>query len=139
MNNLMQDIIGSWELIKMESFNEKGESSFPWGQQICGLLIYEATGYMSLQIFRTDNSDASVETHHSYFGEYKIDLNRNICFHKIRYANRPEWIDSIQERFFTITGNELVLKSPYILIPEFNEPLSFITTWQKLKPLKQFS
>jgi hypothetical protein len=50
---MAEKIIGAWKLISLETMRPNGEISYDWmGRQPTGLIVYAATGQMSVQIRR---------------------------------------------------------------------------------------
>jgi hypothetical protein len=117
----------------MECVNSKSEKFLPWGNDIDGLLIYDQTGYMSLQMVNCSETPIDPNNaYHSYYGEFEVDVTNMILTHKIYYSVRPEFGGTVQERSFSLMNKILTLKSPPMQIRESEELQSIITTWVKL-------
>jgi hypothetical protein len=117
-------LVGSWKMVSYEVAFEDGEVIYPLGQDALGCLIYTEKGYMSVNIMTAnrhpfvseDFTQASIaekvaafETFIAYSGQYEI-LNNQVI-HYADIASVPNWIGIGHERFFQITGNQLLLST----------------------------
>ena len=131
----MPGINGCWKLQTMQGIDAQGNMMLPWGENIDGLLIYDPSGWMSLQIVKLYPQPDDTETFHSYFGRFEVDYNQKIITHTIQSGSKKEWINSIQTRCFNIKENNLELKSPPIELAN-NLLFEIITTWSKINDQK---
>jgi Lipocalin-like domain len=78
-------LLGTWRLVSFEARDSKGQLQYPLGQDVSGLLVYDAAGNMSAHVMKNERplfaandpecgTDAEVraafEGHGSYFGTY---------------------------------------------------------------------
>jgi len=97
-------LLGTWRLVSFEARGSKGQLQYPLGQDVSGLLVYDAAGNMSAHVTRkerplfaandpecgTDTEvRAAFEGHASYFGTYAIDLARQTVTHHVRVHRTP--------------------------------------------------
>ncbi len=91
-------IVGTWNLISYEDTPDKGKTEFPWGKQPSGILIYDDTGHMAVQIQGTPIDRSAAKTpskltsadkvkllgsYTAYFGTYSIDWERMTITHHV--------------------------------------------------------
>ena len=55
----MEKFIGAWRLVAFEEEGPDGELIHPYGKDATGLLIYDPSGRMSVQIMRRDREPLS--------------------------------------------------------------------------------
>lgn len=97
-----------------------------------GILVYDATGRMSVQIlgsqrtrFAAENflegtaeeNKAAVHGTISYFGTYTIDQASHTVTHHIESSLFPNWDGTDQRRTYTLVGDELKLTTPPLAFP----------------------
>ncbi|MET0983949.1 MAG: lipocalin-like domain-containing protein [Steroidobacteraceae bacterium] len=96
-----QALIGTWKLLAFEDRSDKGEPRYPYGVHPQGLLIYDATGHMAIQIMKVPHPKvASGDEEHvtaaekaalfdaytAYFGTYEVDVERGTVTHHVEGA-----------------------------------------------------
>jgi hypothetical protein len=113
---------GTWTLVSVSNVLPNGTRVEPYGSNPQGLLMFDAEGRYSLQIFRAGRATfasgdksrgtaeeykATVEGANSHFGRYSVDgASRTVTF-QIEHASFPNWEGTEQKRSFTRTGDEL--------------------------------
>jgi hypothetical protein len=138
-------LLGTWRLISFEARDSKGQLQYPLGQDVSGLLVYDAAGNMSAHVMRNERplfaandpecgTDAEVraafEGHGSYFGTYTIDLARQTVTHHVRGASYPNWIGSDQLRHFKFDGSRLLLSTPPLV--SGGQSLEYVAIWERI-------
>ncbi len=118
-------IVGTWKLLSYIDTPENGTPVHPWGRKPSGLLIYDDTGHMAVQIQRTPidkrviKASASLKQadkidllggYTAYFGKYSIDWQRMIVTHHVEGNLFPVYIGTNQEKNFEVAGDRLTLK-----------------------------
>jgi hypothetical protein len=116
---------GSWNLVAWRRIVEGGETTYPFGEKVIGVLIYAPDGKMAVQMLKADrptidttdalggdvNQRASAySTCLAYFGSYKVQGESVV--HQIDGSLFPNWSGTVQARPYTIDGHELVLRTP---------------------------
>src|SRR5262245_11605065 len=81
-------VVGTWRLVSFEDKPPSGPAVLPFGPDPKGLLIYDATGHMSLQIMKNpgptvasgketqitpDEKLQLFDSYVAYFGTYRVD------------------------------------------------------------------
>ncbi len=138
-------LLGTWRLVSFEARDSKGQLQYPLGQDVSGLLVYDAAGNMSAHVMRkerplfaandpecgTDTEvRAAFEGHASYFGTYAIDLARQTVTHHVRGASYPNWIGSDQLRHFKFDGSRLLLSTPPLV--SGGQSLEYVALWERI-------
>ena len=127
---MMKDLfLGTWQLVSCEIKDENGQSSYPFGQNPLGFLIYTPDGHISATLMRaerhkfesadiaaasTDEQVIAFQTYLAYCGKYEIQDNKII--HHIETSLFPNWVGVKQERFFEFKENQLTLSTPPLLM-----------------------
>jgi hypothetical protein len=122
-------LVGVWELLSFERRTADGKVDFPFGQKVCGLLIYTKSGRISVHLsagerapFRSNDMwegtleemRGAIATYNAYFGRYEVDVTERVVRHHIEGCVVPNWIGGVQERRFLLQGDELTLSTPPI-------------------------
>ena len=128
--SVLGKVIGTWKLISVETVLLNGEVSFAWmGKNPLGLIIYDQTGYMSVQLMRDPrptfssgsltHRDASPEEikgaylgYYAYFGTYEVNEAEGVIIHNVKGSLWPQEVDTDYKRFFKLSENRIVLSTP---------------------------
>jgi hypothetical protein len=121
--------VGVWKLVSCELRTEGGETSYPYGRNPKGYIMYSSEGYMSVAFMGDDRprfgSDdiwagtaeeklAAFATYTSYCGKFTVAENKVV--HHIEVSLYPNWVGVNQERFFEFDGDKLCLStSPFLI------------------------
>ena len=118
------DLVGTWRLVSNEYRTEDGDTSYPWGRDAGGYIMYSADGYMSVVITSagrpnfasgdpkggtTEEQAAAAASYVSYCGRY--ELKEDHVIHHIEAALFPNRVGTHQVRYFTISGDRLSLRT----------------------------
>lgn len=121
----MKEFVGAWKLIALEDHLPDGEIVYPYGRDPAGLLIYDASGKMSVQIMKRDRAPLSstdlretqaeeikraVEGFTSFFGAYELDPAAGVIIHHVEGHLIPDSVGKALERKFEFSGDRLILK-----------------------------
>lgn len=111
----MNQITGAYRLISFEA-ETASAGGYNFGKNPMGLLIYDASGYMSVQFtnenrFDSNSSildfDAKVKafnSFYSYYGTYEIDWQSRIVTHRVIASLHPYERERIYRRNFELGG-----------------------------------
>jgi hypothetical protein len=110
----LKDLVGEWELEKFIITKNDGAKN-TWGKDPNGILLYTATGYVSVSInSMINNSEATADEKLKnilfYSGKYKI-LDKNRIVHHVLNASDINRIGNDLFREATIQNNKLHLIS----------------------------
>jgi len=123
-------LAGSWKLVSFHSKDSSGQTTYPFGKDAQGRLIYEPDGRLAVQVmnpnrprFASDDplvtSEAEVRAafdgYTAYYGTYSINLDEKTIVHHIEVALLPNWVGTDQRRDFEFDGKYLTLKGDLLL------------------------
>ncbi|HSE99024.1 MAG TPA: lipocalin-like domain-containing protein [Blastocatellia bacterium] len=121
----MNNFIGAWKLISVEDYEAGGGVTYPYGRNPAGLLIYDASGYMSVQIMRRDREPLSsdkweetraeeikstVEGFTAFFGTYEVDEQKKTIIHRVEGHLLPGSAGKELKRSYEFSDNLLILR-----------------------------
>ena len=114
-------------MVSIEGQSSDGTITRDWGPAPLGIWIFTENGYLSVQIVDPDRepfqsgdflrpTEAELERAFSgyfgYFGKYTTDeAAEEVVFH-VEGAAYPNYIGTDQQRFFSIDGNRLTVRTP---------------------------
>lgn len=113
-------LVGSWTLVLVDNVRPDGSRVHLYGERPEGLLVLDADGRYSLQIFSADRPRfaagdkakgtpeeyrAAAQGGNAHFGRYRVD-GSSLIF-QIDHASYPNWEGTEQKRPFTFAGDEL--------------------------------
>ncbi len=142
---ILQKLAGVWSLVKSEFSAASGNVMYPLGEDAVGLAIFTKEGYMSGQLMRQNRSDFGsgnqahgtpeeiLEAFHgyvAYYGKCEVDVEQKTITTHVESSMFPNWVGSNQVRFFELTDEQLVLKTPPITLGD--DEITGVLTWQRL-------
>jgi hypothetical protein len=119
------DLSGSWRLREWRRVAPDGSVSHPLGDDPEGLLVYTPDGRMVVQMMAADRPDLDssdplegdtgtraqlYSTCLAYFGTYEV--HDDSVVHHVEASLYPGWSGAEQMRPFTLSDDELVLRTP---------------------------
>lgn len=124
MKSIQEKFIGAWRLV--HSVEYIGDDTvYPFDKNATGLIVYDISGYMSVQITRKNRSKykenefkkSSIEElqripsdYLAYFGTYEIDDEKSIVTHRVEGCIYPNRVGRLLDRKFQFYDNKLSLK-----------------------------
>jgi lipocalin-like protein len=129
--SIRDSLIGAWRLICYRARQTNGEVSYPFGQNLLGLLFYTQEGFMSvhvmnpgrpnyasggLQLGTTEEMAAAAQGYVGYAGPFSVDEAAGSVTHHIKLSLSPSWVSIDQVRFVKLEGDSLELGAEPILI-----------------------
>ena len=122
-------LVGAWRLVSIETLRSNGEVIYPfYGKHPEGLLIYDPSGWMSVQIVsdpkplvpKADSREdflastpnekaAAAEGFYAYFGTWTIDSANSTVTHHIEQSFYPGERGESGVRRMSVSGNLLTL------------------------------
>jgi Lipocalin-like domain len=151
-NNAQADrLIGAWRLVSIETIRPNGDVIYPfYGKHPEGLLIYDPSGWMSMQIVSdpkpttpsTDTREkflaapsaekvSAIDGYYAYFGTWTIDANGNSVTHHIRQSLYPGERGEDGTRTFSLEGDRLILTAR---AHEMSEDHQRKLIWERVPP-----
>ena len=116
--------IGTWKLVYWKNRDEKGNVSYPFGENAHGYISYTTDGFIFAVLTRenrepfispdplgaTDTEKiASYDSYFSYCG--KFEIKGEAVIHHIHACSFPNWNGIDQLRNYNFTGNALMLST----------------------------
>lgn len=133
---------GTWTLVAADKILPGGERTRDYGVAPKGLLIVDARGRYSLQIFRSerlrfardakaagsaDEFASAVMGSSTHYGTVVVDGTRGLLTFSIESASYPNWEGNVQQRQYTLDDGVLSYRVPPR--PDGSIPVS---VWRKL-------
>jgi hypothetical protein len=121
----MNEFIGAWRLVSVEDREPDGSLIHPYGERPAGLLLYDETGRMSVQIMRRDRPHLSsndwdevsaeevksaIEGFTAFFGTYEINEAEACIIHRVEGHVLPGGVGKELKRGYEFSGSRLILK-----------------------------
>ena len=140
-----EQFVGTWKLISFECRRSDGAVSDPIGQSPAGMIMYDAHGHMSGHVMRRDRPSfasgdplqGSAEEIHTafkgymaYCGTYDVNEQQGTIAHRIECSVFPNWVGTIQTRFFVFSENQLQLTTPQFLLGGHQQSVHAI--WERM-------
>lgn len=134
----MNEFTGAWRLVSVQEREPDGSLTNPYGEHPVGLLLYDETGRMSVQIMRSDRARLSsndwdeipageiksaVEGFTAFFGTYEINEAEAVIIHRVEGHLLPNSVGKDLRRSYEFSGNRLTLKPS----------ASRSVTWERVK------
>ena len=117
-------LVGTWRLVSYEDKPPTGPSIHPFGQEPKGVLMYDDSGHMSIQIMKmphpkvASGDDSHVtpaekqdlyDAYVAYFGRYSVDAEKGVVIHHVEGDLADVYIGNDEERPFVLRGDTLII------------------------------
>lgn len=149
-----QSFVGAWRLVSIETVRTNGEVIYPfYGKHPQGMLMYDASGWMSVQIVSdpkpavptADSRESflaapaadkakAIDGYYAYYGTWTVDAAASTVTHHIRESLVPAERGEDGVRKFTFDGNLLTLTAKS---HEMGEDHVRRLVWERVTPAKQ--
>lgn len=145
MKAVSNKIVGTWEFISWTYVSPQGETVDFFGKESRGILMYDASGYMSVQMMKLPRSKMSVQrlfegppdevvgayaTYAAYYGRY-FERREGELVHVIEGSLFPNWTGKEEIRYAKLDGDLLVLSAPPIEMA--GHQITFDVRWRRLR------
>ncbi len=125
-----KQFVGTWKLISFEFRRSDGTVSYPIGQNPAGMIMYDVKGHMSGHVMRRDRTSFvsedslqgsaeemrnAFEGYMAYCGTYAVNEQKSTVEHILECSLFPNWVGTIQTRFFEFSENQLLLTTPPLM------------------------
>ena len=143
---IRDQILGVWKLLSYEFRLSDGIVIRPMGQGVQGILIYDRTGWMSLQVidperpkFTTedwmsgtpDEAKAALDGCMAYYGTFEVNERKGTIIHHIEGNSFPNWSGIDREQIFELKDNRLILLTLPMTLS--NEQVVGQLTWERIQ------
>jgi len=137
------ELTGVWTLDYSDIIHPDGSREHDYGEKPIGLLIIDASGNYSQQIFDTarpkfaagDKAKGTAEEYRSatigassHFGTVTVDEAKHVLTYKVAGSTYPNQEGATQNRFYTLTDGILINKQA----PRSNGDVP-VTEWRRLR------
>lgn len=121
-----EDLVGVWRLTSHYYLNGDGSTDEgPLGAQANGLLIYDASGYISVSLMRADGSSGPDEPAVAYMGySGRWQLATGVVVHEVEVSSHPRIVNTAQIREVRVDHNGLTLRERIDETPRY-----FVLHW----------
>jgi hypothetical protein len=118
------NLVGAWKLVSYENHTAGAPIDYPYGVKPAGLLIYDSSGHMAIQIMKTPPQKvASGDEYHltpeekialmdgyvAYFGTYEVDWTKHVVTVTAHGDLYSVYVGAHEERPFVLEGDRLTL------------------------------
>jgi hypothetical protein len=119
-------LVGSWRLVSNAlTFTDNGERLEPYGSNPTGRLLIERGGRMMGMLMKSNRQPPKADAERvtlfnemlAYTGSVRITGPGQFII-TVDFAWHPEW-GGAQQRFFTIDGDRLSIRTPEQTVPRF--------------------
>ncbi len=141
---LAERIVGSYRLISAEGQSSDGKVTQDWGPKPLGRLMMDAGGRMSIHLLNPsrrlfgsgdflrptpEELEEAFVGYFGYFGSYTLEENAGVLTFHVEGAAYPNYIGTKQQRFFTVEGDRLTLRTP----PERagGADITYVVIWER--------
>lgn len=140
---LAQQLLGAWTLVASYQERPDGSRFDTFGPDPKGIMIFDASGRMSLQMARSDRpkfssnnrligtpeeNKAAVQGMLSYFGRYEVQDGEGTVVITVDASSFPNQDGTTQKRPVQISGNELRWTNP---VPSRGEFSAAYIIWRR--------
>src|SRR3974390_1294795 len=140
---------GAWRLVSVETIKANGEVIYPfYGKHPEGLLVYDKSGWMSVQIVSdprpnvptadsreeflaapADQKTKAIDGYYAYFGTWTVDATKSTVTHHIETSLYPAERGENGTRHLTLDGDRLTLTAK---AHEMGEDHERKLVWQRI-------
>lgn len=146
------NLLGTWKLLSVETLRPNGEASHEWmGRHPAGLIVYDATGHVSLHIMRDprpgfapghsccipertatpEEIGAAYEGYYAYFGTFDVDERDGAVIHHVQGSLWPREVGRDYRRRVELLDGRLTLTTPPF--PWGGEQRVNRLTWERVR------
>jgi len=138
-------VIGMWNLVSLETQDDDGTLTYPFGKDVGGLLMIDARGYFSVHVMNMKRPSFKIpdpragtsqeiktafENYIGYYGTFDLDETKGVVIFHVGGAWLPNWIGSGQIRYCTLSGNRLTISTAPVLFDGKNRVGKLI--WERV-------
>ncbi len=144
-------LVGAWRLVSVETKRPNGEIIYPfYGQHPEGLLIYDRSGWMSVQIVSDPKpvvptassreaflkaspteKEKAIDGYYGYYGTWTVDATSSTVTHHIQQSLYPGERGEEGVRRLALDGKRLTLSAE---AHEMGETHQRVLVWERVEP-----
>jgi hypothetical protein len=149
--SVSDQLVGAWRLVSVETTRANGETIYPfYGRHPQGLLVYDRSGWMSVQIVSDPppavplsstreaflaaplaEKATAIEGYYAYFGTWSVDASGSAVTHHISQSLYPGERGEEGIRQLSIDGDLLTLRAK---AHEMGEDHQRKLVWERVHP-----
>lgn len=106
-------LVGTWRFQSWTARNEAGEVFNPLGEQVSGLLVIGADGWLSVHMMGKEPVQVTPDqaaTYLGYAGPYQLAGGQLVT--TVEVSSIPDWVGTQQVRDVELAGDTVVLRPP---------------------------
>jgi len=123
---ILDPIVGVWDLSNFTITDNDGVTSYPYGENASGRIVYSSSGHLSVQLMRPDPDlsrfaglegvqillDMGLTTFFAYWGTFQVDHIAGTVTHFIDGCLLPTWVGTAKARHYRFENeNRLILSA----------------------------
>ena len=136
--------VGIWKLVSLELRPADGEVTYPLGRDAAGVLMYDASGHVSIQFHALgrpafasgdplrgtpEEISAAYQGYFAYYGTYEVHEAEGTVTHHIEGSLFPNWIGEPHRRFYQFSNGRLTLSTPPYVVAD--EQVTGALVWER--------
>ena len=128
---LQDELVGTFELVALESRRSDGEITHPYGEQPIGMFMFDSAGYYSVQLTDPDRR-RDQSSFLAMFGTYVVDDERRTFILTPHGAADPHLIGTEVLRHVRFDGELAVFNTPTTSVDGLD--VTTYITWRRVAP-----
>ena len=128
---LQDELVGTFELVALESRRSDGEVAHPYGERPVGMFMFDSTGRYSVQLADPDGTREQ-SRYLAMFGTYVVDDDRRTFTLTPRGAADPDLIGTEVLRHVAFDGELAIFNTPTAQVDGV-DATTYIT-WRRVTP-----
>ena len=128
---LQDELVGTFELVALESRRSDGEITHPYGEHPIGLFMFDSAGRYSVQLTNPDRS-GDQSSFLATFGTYMVDDDCRTFILTPQGAADPRLIGTEVLRHVTFDGDLAIFNTPTSQVDGFD--VTTYITWRRVTP-----
>ena len=125
VQRLTSALVGAWKLVSWEIRTADGGLSWPMGKSPAGMLTYDDSGRVSVQIMQPNTQGAL-----AYFGTYIVDDMKGTVTHHVEASSLPDQVGTDLVGTLRLNGLNLTITSANKSAE--GKAVSTVLAWQRL-------
>ena len=127
---LQDELVGTFELVALESRRSDGEITHPYGDHPIGMFMFDPSGLYSVQLTDPDRPPDQ-GNYLASFGAYVVAEHRRVFILTPRGASDPQLIGTEVLRHVAFDGELAVFNPPTTQVDGFD--LTTYITWRRVR------
>jgi ketosteroid isomerase-like protein len=125
VQRLTSALVGAWKLVSWETRTTDGGLSWPMGKSPVGMLTYDDSGRVAVQIMQPNTQGAL-----AYFGTYTVDDMKGTVTHHVEASSFPDEVGTDLTGSLRMNGHSLTIVSA--TKTPTGKAATSVLSWQRL-------